>query len=370
MKRILASALVFALATIFAGHARAGDGVIVKPNAAHMFAALPDGVAFPEGITANPRNGDIIVSTFNFGGNNKLLRFSKTGRLLAQKDVGATPLLGLAFNSIDGKVYVANNGALVNDPGGSRIERIDADFDALTPIEQVAAIPSIGAPANRVVDNPDGSQDIIQFGNNAPAPNGLVFDDGGDLFVSDSFQGAIFWIANPAAHCPNTAACVVTTVIHDGLLATAGFPPFGANGLALSQDEMTLFIANTGDDRILKLDLVSNVPALSVFAESINGADGIAFDRSGRLWVAANQGDQVVALDANGLVVARLGAFLGIRKDGAARGLLFPASVVIVGHKLFVGNLALPLNNDPGDEVEEMVTKYTISQINLPPSHH
>jgi len=365
MKRILASALVFALGTFLAGGVRAGDGVIVKPNAASRFATLPHGVAFPEGIAINPANGDIYVSTFDFDGSNELLRFSKTGRLLAQKDFGATPLLGLAFNDIDGKVYIANNGALVSDMGGSRIERIDADFNDATPIEHVAAFLGSAPPPDRIVNNPDGSQDTIQFGNNAPAPNGLVFDSAGDLYVSDSFQGAIFSIANPAANCPNTAACTVTDVIRDGLLATAGFPAFGANGLALSDDEMTLYVANTGDDRILALDL--DTQDLVVFAESINGADGIAFGPSGHLWVAANQGDHVVALDANGLVVAQLGAFLGIRHDGAVRGLLFPASVTIRGHKLFVTNLALPLNGDPDDEVEEMVTTYTISRINLPP---
>jgi DNA-binding beta-propeller fold protein YncE len=228
----------------------------------------------------------------------------------------------------------------------------------------VAEIPSIGAPGDRIVENPDGSEDVITFGNNAAAPNGLAFDTAGNLYVSDSFQGAIFSIADPAGNCPG-GGCQVDPVIHSPLLATAGFPPFGANGLALSAGETNLFVANTGDDRILKLDL--NSRDLSVFAESINGADGIAFGPSGHLWVAANQGDHVVALDADGLVVAQLGAFLGIRNDGAVRGLLFPASVVVVGHKLFVTNLALPLNNDPGDEVEEMVTQYTISWINLPP---
>ena len=72
------------------------------------------------------------------------------------------------------------------------------------------------------------------------------------LYVSDSFQGAIFRIHNAAA-C--VTPCPVDTVAHDPLLATAGFPPFGANGLALSRDGKTLFVANTGDDRVLKLDL-------------------------------------------------------------------------------------------------------------------
>ena len=97
------------------------------------------------------------------------------------------------------------------------------------------------------------SQDTIMFGsNNFPAPNALAFDKRGNLYVSDSFQGAIFRIDN--AHKCDTP-CPVATVTHDGLLATAGFPPFGANGLALSRDGTKLFIANTGDDRILRLDL-------------------------------------------------------------------------------------------------------------------
>ena len=66
---------------------------------------------------------------------------------------------------------------------------------------------------------------------------------------------------------------------------------------------------------------------MTAFAESVNGADGIAFDHQGRLWVAANQGDELVALNANGRVVERRGSFLGI-SEGAPQGLLLPASSV------------------------------------------
>jgi hypothetical protein len=58
--------------------------------------------------------------------------------------------------------------------------------------------------------------------------------------------------------------------------------------------------------------------------------------------------------------------FLGIRGDGSPRGLLFPASVVIVDDKIFVTNLALPLTMTEGDEPEEDVTKYTVSRIDIP----
>lgn len=347
--------LLFIAIGIAAGPARADDDDGGR-NAAKKFATLPDGVRFPEGITANPKTGDVYVGTFDSGPNtNKLLRFSPNGHLAAQRNFGATPLLGLTFDRANGKVYIANFGA-------SKIQRIAARFNGATAIEDVATIPGIGAPAPRITGNPDGSSDTTIFGSNSfPAPNAIEFDRHGNLYVSDSFQGAIFRIDNPAACAP---ACPVTTVIHDPLLATTGFPPFGANGLAFNGDGTALFIANTGDDRVLKLDLALNT--LTVFAESINGADGIAFDHRGRLWVAANQNDEVVALNGNGRVIARLGEFQGIGKDGSPDGLLFPASLVIVGDDMFVTNLALPLTAAVGDEPEEDVTRYTVSRIKLP----
>jgi DNA-binding beta-propeller fold protein YncE len=328
---------------------------VVDRDAVKRFAMLPNGVRFPEGITADPDSGEVYVGTFDFTSPNKLLRFGRHGQLLAQIDFNGTPLLGLEFDRRHDKVYIANFGA-------SKIQRIKAKFQANTPVEDVATIPGIGAPGPRAEGNPDGSSDTITFGSNRfPAPNAMVFDRDGNLYVSDSFQGAIFRIDN-AAHC--TTPCVPVLVIQDPLLATAGFPPFGANGLALGRDGTTLFVANTGDDRVLKLDLASN--ALTVLAESINGADGLARGRRGILWVAANQGDEIVGLNRNGRVVARLGEFKGIRGDGSPDGLLFPASMVIVGDDMFVTNLALPLTPATGDEPEEDVRRWTISRIRLP----
>jgi sugar lactone lactonase YvrE len=83
----------------------------------------------------------------------------------------------------------------------------------------------------------------------------------------------------------------------------------------LSEDGSILFIANTGDDRILSLDLTTN--DIEVSAESINGADGIALDSEGRLWVAANQADQIIVLNEMGRIVAKPGEYLGILKDGS-----------------------------------------------------
>lgn len=350
--RTIRAALAAALALSATVVSAPADAQAIVSDNVRTFAVLPDGVRLPEGISANPANGDIYVGTFDFNSPNRLLRYDARGRLLGSRDFGATPLLGVRFGPKDGKVYVANFGA-------SKIQRVKADLTG--EVEDVATIPGIGAPANRTVGNPDGSSDTIMFGSNRfPAPNGMTFDAAGNLYVSDSFQGAIFRIANADACAP----CIPALVKHDPLLATAGFPPFGANGLAFSGDDSALFIANTGDDRVLKLTMTTG--EISVFAESVNGADGLAMDAHGLLWVAANQADTLVALDERGRVVAQVGSFEGVRQ-GKPVGFLFPASLVIVGREFFVTNLALALTDSRGDEPEEDVTRWTISRVLLPP---
>src|SRR5262249_21705435 len=65
-------------------------------------------------------------------------------------------------------------------------------------------------------------------------------------------------------------------------------------------------------------------------------------------------------------VVAKLGEFRGINRDGTPDGLLFPASPVIVGKELFVTNLAIALTAAVGDEPEEDVKLWTVSKLKLP----
>ncbi len=318
------------------------------------FATLPEDVRFPEGIAVDPASGDVFVGTFDFGPEtNKLVRIGRNGQIEAIRDFGGTPLLGLGFAA--GHVYVLNFGA-------SSLQRLPAGFDGATPVETVATFPSIGSPGSRTEDNPDGSQDTLTFGSSGfPAPNGLVFDRAGNLYVSDSFQGAIYRIAS-AATC--ATPCAVDVVSHDPLLATAGTPPFGANGLALSPDERVLYVANTGDHRVLAMTLAATPPAISPFSISVPGADGLLLEH-GRLWVAANQADDVVALDARGRPIVRAGSFEGIRGDGAPRGLLFPASLAAADGWMYVTNLALPLTPMVGDEPEEDVTRWTVSRFRL-----
>ncbi|MDH4611582.1 hypothetical protein [Pseudomonas sp. BN102] len=322
------------------------------------FALLPEDVRYPEGLAVAPDSGEVFVGTFDARTpaeqrNNQVLRFSAEGALLARKAFGATPLTGLAVAG--GQLYILNFGA------GS-LQRLPLDFDQESAVETLTTFPSLkpSAPDARAVNNPDGSQDRIEFGSSGmPAPNGMVFDRAGNLYVSDSFKGAILRVAD-ATRC---RPCKAEVLARDPLLATSGFLPFGANGLAFSADESLLYINNAGDGRVLRMRMRSGTP--EVLAESLPGADGLMFHQ-GLLWVAANQVDQIVALNERGLPVAKIGAFFGLADDGTPRGLLFPASTAIQGGRMLVTNLALPLTEASGDEWEERVTRWSLVQFSLP----
>lgn len=326
--------------------------------AVQSFVTLPADVRHPEGLASNPANGDLYVATFDAreppaARNNQVLRYSSSGRLLARYRFGPTPLTGIEF--AQGQLYILNFGA-------SKLQRLEAEFTENSRLEDLASFGALTPPAvePRNVANPDGSSDRIVFGSSGfPAINGMVFDAQMNLYVSDSFQGAIYRIERATSCSP----CTVTTVSRDPLLATAGHLPFGANGLAFGATPDVLYVNNAGDNRLLKLQLASG--QVSVLSESLPGADGLMF-HGGLLWVAANQADLVLGIDENGLVRVRAGGFAGIAADGTPEGLLFPASTAVSGAYMVVTNLALPLTPAAGDEWEERVTRWNLARFRLP----
>lgn len=325
-----------------------------------LFAVLPADFRHPESIATDPATGQVYVGSFDAREphairDNQILRLSPDGEVLARVRLGPTPVTGLAHHGSD--LYFLNFGA-------SRLQRLPADFaDGARPEDVVAfAALAPAAPPVREVANPDGSSDRIAFGAAGfPAINGLAFDRSGNAYVSDSFQGAIYRIA-AAATC---APCRVEVLARDGLLATTGALPFGANGIAIDDAAGRLYVNNAGDGRVLRMPLAGG--AVEVLADGLYGADGLLL-HGDRLWVAANQIDTVVAIDLRGKVRARAGRFHGIAADGTPDGLLFPAATAVQGTRMIVANLALPLTPTAGDEWEEQVTRWNLMAFDLPPS--
>ena len=294
------------------------------------FATLPAGAPHIEGITVDDRNGDVYVTGFNptaTSGNGQLFVFDSDGNLKRKFFVaGSSPaLLGLAFHPMTRQLLVIDFGA--------------GNVLAVNPLNGDSAVFSA---------IPGGGL------------NALTFDRDGNVYISDSFRGTI-WRTGPKGGS-------ATNWKTDPLLATTGFPPFGANGVDFNGNQSVLFVANTGNDTVVAIAKNGDVAgAATVFTESINGADGLFVDEHDNVWVCANQSDEIVVVDKTGKAISKLGDFDGI-KDGKVVGLLFPASLARHGDSIYITNLALDtrtigLPQSIVSQYAAQVTRQTVSRI-------
>src|SRR4051812_42381265 len=305
------------------------------------FATLPAGASGPEGMDVD-RQGNVYVATFGFTAAGptttpgQLFTFDSNGRLVRQVTVAnASPhLLGVRFQAGSGAVLVADFGR-----------------DVVLSVNPRTGASSVFMTVPAALPHPEAGSEL----------NDITFDRAGNVYVSDSAQGVI-WKTGPAGG----GGAVWTD---DPLLRTTGVPPFGANGIRFNNRETAFFATNTGDDRVIKVPVTGGAagPA-AVFVNSINGADGLIIDDDDNLWVAANQGDEIVIVDPSGKVLNKLGDFDGVER-GSPVGLLFPASLRFAGQDLLVTNLALDLRIfDPSfvsvdSAYAAQVTRYTVSKI-------
>jgi sugar lactone lactonase YvrE len=304
-------------------------------NKAQLFAVLPDGGTLPEGLAVAP-NGDVYVATFD--GSKKIFVFNENGGLLRTLTVNSSGfLLGLGFHPQTGAF-------LVIDFGAGKVLKVD---------------PQTGGASDFIsLASPTGS-----------GLNALTFDAAGNVYVSDSFNGAV-WKSGSTGQLGLT-----TPWVQNALLKTTGDPPFGANGLAFNKAGSILFVANTGNDTIVQIPVSGGTRGTpKIFVNSINGADGLILDDHDNIWVAANQSDEIVVVDNTGKVLAKLGDFDGLANGGTPQGLLFPASPAFSRDKktLFVTNLALDLRVGTGNPANvaidsawtAQVKHWTVSKIN------
>lgn len=317
------------------------------------FATLPAGERHPEGITADKR-GNIYVTTFDItragmaGEVGHLFVYRHDGKLLRKVLVqNSSPLLlDLAFPPTDPHPH----DLLVIDFGGAKVLKVDPVTGAS---EVFATIP----------DDPNVP--------GTPGPNVLTFDDAGNVYISDSFQGAI-WRTGPVGGTAGPGGKDAALWVATALLRTTGVPGFGANGLAFNNAQTLLFVANTGNDTIVKIPVmpsatgpVAGTPA--VFVNSVNGPDGLLIDEHDNLWVAANQSDEIVVINSVGRAIAKLGDFDGIDHQGRPKGLLFPASLVRHGDFIYITNLAIDLRafDTPGAQTNGTIVSQWAAEVGI-----
>jgi sugar lactone lactonase YvrE len=209
--------------------------------------------------------------------------------------------------------------------------------------------PSAENPPNATIFAPD-----------VPGANSIAFDKKGNLWVSDGLtgQGRVWKITGPGANCTSTPAInceevfriqpmanevnldpsgvggvgrdvrllpngtITVTPTSRNAANTEASNWFVANGLAFDKDGDTLFIADTARGAIWKATfsrdghLTSKTGCDTTFAPNtlclddvfvphplLEGADGIALDRGGNLWVSSFERQAIVVVTKNRKVI-------------------------------------------------------------------
>jgi sugar lactone lactonase YvrE len=201
------------------------------------------------------------------------------------------------------------------------------------------------------------------FATGTPGANGIAFDGDGNLYASDggTAQGRVFRVGSEGGEATELFRVPpMTNSVGVGRQNTAvpPQPPVGtpqnivANGLAFTHDG-SLVVADTARGALWLLDLARDGSVQSptgcdttftpntlcfdnvlVQHPFLDGADGIALDRTGQVWVDANERNAIAVVDRRG----RVSEFFRNPVDGASlrnQGPLeFPTSPFLAGRTL------------------------------------
>ncbi len=263
----------------------------------------------PEGIAIDP-TGNLYAASFAFQPVANICVINPDQQLVDKIPVSAGPA---GITSLLGELFEPSQGLYVVDfangvQGNGRLLRVDPATHAVTTLATGFA-----------------------------AANAIAQDRHRDLFVSDSFLGRIYKVL------PEGTSDLSRNVwIEDASLKPAGFPPFGANGVAFDRNQRFLYVANTSTSSILRVPVLDDGSAgpIEKFAAGsattgvLHGADGIMFDVQGNLYVCANQANEIQVLSPEAALIAR-------HKGSGANALDFPASLVFHERALYITNLSL-----------------------------
>jgi len=257
------------------------------------FTSLAKDLGFPEGPIAMPDGSVILVEIQS----SLLTRIAADGARTVIAEIGGGPN-GAAIGP-DGACYVCNSGGFrwaVNEKGrhpvgqaedyaGGRIERVDLRTGEVT----------------RLYDRSE----------NGPlrGPNDIVFDRNGGFWFTDTGKGHQRHMEHGGIYYVQPDGSSITEVI---------FPMLQANGIGLSPDEKTLYVAETVSGRLWAFDVESPGRIKRRDFPSPNGGrvvasnqgyvlpDSLAVDSEGNIAVATIYEGGVTVFSPTGVVVERI----------------------------------------------------------------
>ncbi|KOS54487.1 SMP-30/gluconolactonase/LRE family protein [Rhodococcus rhodochrous] len=233
------------------------------PEGAELIA---EGIGFTEG-PAKISDTSVAVTSINRG---KIYEVPLDGSgPIPLCETGGGPN-GIALGQ-DGELWITQNGGT-----------------AMPSRSPLHAIPSLQRWKNGAL--------TVELTDTVTAPSDCVIGPDGRLWFTDTAEHAVGEAVKPGrlhAYDPTTRHCETQL---DGLM----FP----NGLAFDGNRERLYVAETATDTVRRYNVSSSGCSPDGWEVTLgNGRpDGMAIDSVGWLWIAGSSGDNVVAIDDNGVV--------------------------------------------------------------------
>jgi len=233
------------------------------------------------------------------------------------------------FEGTEGPITLPDGSALFTETRANRITKIAPDGSLSTFLENTNGANGLAFNAN---------EELIAVQTLKPKV-GIIYPVGKEKTFAENFEGAPFQRPNdlvlaknngiyftdigtrPSPENPNPPASTpgVYYISPDGVLKRIANDIERPNGIQLSTDEKVLYVANTAGEYVLAYDIANDgsVGTKKNFAKLAgwskddkdvwsSGADGLAVDAEGRLYVASNAGIEVFTAKGEALGIIPL----------------------------------------------------------------
>ncbi|WP_437332403.1 SMP-30/gluconolactonase/LRE family protein [Sorangium sp. So ce394] len=305
------------------------------------FATFPTPPGFPEGIAVDG-NRVFVSGPATFGtagsGPSKIVVYDRDSKILKSTITVAGEALdaehALSCIAVDGpgRVY-----ALSTQLGLLRFRKTGHQYVQESYGDPLPDLPSCATASPGEACSP------VPF-ETPPIPNDIVFDEDGYAYVTDSLQATIFRYA-PGGGAPEIW-------FQSAALVGGGPQPFGVNGIRLDPLREHIYFAVTFSLSDPSLGSIYRLPLVDAPEEADlelvhdyaagEAPDGIAFGKSGKLYVTLAAANAISVLDEDGDEVSRIESspWDEVPLDAPANvAFNDPAkTLLIVNHALLTGN--------------------------------
>lgn len=173
------------------------------------------------------------------------------------------------------------------------------------------------------------------FATGTEGANGITFDKQGNLYIAGGRNGKVYRVG-PGGGSAQVVAEIATftRTLPDGKTQQT----IVANGIAFDAKGV-LHVADTARGAIWKIavggDGKAGKPQSLAENPLLEGADGLAFDKTGKLWVTSNERNALLTVTPDGKVDE-------VAKNDSKGPLEFPSAIVFVGNIGYISNFDNP----------------------------